>query len=730
MREGLENRLAQGLELALTLADGLALVEASDGERQFFSEHFGCLECGVSYPEISPRLFSFNSPYGACPDCHGLGVKMYFDPELVIPDDRLSIGEGAILAWPKSGSFTFQALETVLEAFDESISTPVYKLSKKALKATLYGTRGMEIKFDIRSSGGMRHSFIREFEGVIPNLERRYQETQSEAMREEMERYMNYQVCPACGGDRLRPEALHVTLEGKNIIALTRLTIENSLDFFDNLTLDKRDEQIAERLLKEIRARLGFLVNVGLDYLSLDRSSGTLSGGESQRIRLATQIGSQLVGVLYILDEPSIGLHQRDNDRLLATLKAMRDIGNTVIVVEHDEDTILAADHVVDIGPGAGIRGGRIVAQGPPKKIMADKNSLTGRYLKGELLIPLPAHRRNGDARKLIIKGCRANNLKKINVTFPLGSFICITGVSGSGKSSLIMDTLLPTLKHRLRRRRKKVNCDSISGVKHLDKIIAIDQSPIGRTPRSNPATYVQVFTPIRELFSQLPEARARGYKPGRFSFNVKGGRCEACEGAGVNRIEMHFLPDIFVECEQCAGKRYSRETLEIRYRGRTVSDVLGMTVNQAFEFFEHHAPIRNRMKTLREVGLGYIRLGQAATTLSGGEAQRIKLSKELAKRSTGRTLYILDEPTTGLHFDDINKLLDVLNRLAETGNTVIVIEHNLDVIKTADYIVDLGPEGGDKGGKVVACGSPEQITKVKASYTGRYLKPKLKKVK
>lgn len=727
VKPGIENRLAEGFEMALAIADGLAIIETTEKEVINFSEHFGCVDCAISYPEITPRLFSFNNPYGACPDCHGLGIKMYFDPELVIPDEKLSISEGAIAPWSsKNGFYYYMMLETVANEFGGSVHTPFNKLSAKVKKALLYGSGNRKLNFTLKNNEGRQHHFRREFEGVIPNLERRHRETQSIGMREELEKYMNYQICPSCKGDRLRPESLNIFVDNKNIIDLTRYTIEGCLEFFDHLDLTERDSHIAERLLKEIRERLGFLVNVGLDYLTLDRSSATLSGGESQRIRLATQIGSSLVGVLYILDEPSIGLHQRDNDRLLSTLKRMRDLGNTVIVVEHDEDTILEADHVVDIGPGAGIHGGKVVASGTPKQILKNTNSLTGRYLSGELSIPLPVRRHIKDTRKIVVKSCTANNLKSIDVTFPLGSLICVTGVSGSGKSSLVMDTLKPSLTAALSKKKKLHNCESIEGIGHIDKVIAIDQSPIGRTPRSNPATYVQVFTPIRELFAQIPESKARGYKPGRFSFNVKGGRCEACEGAGQNRIEMHFLPDIFVECDQCGGKRYNRETLEIRYKSKTISDVLNMTVNQAFEFFEHIPSISNKLGTLRQVGLGYIRLGQAATTLSGGEAQRIKLAKELSKRSTGKTIYILDEPTTGLHFDDINKLLDVLNQLVESGNSVIVIEHNLDVIKTADHIIDLGPEGGDKGGTIVAEGTPEEVARVKASYTGQFLKRKL----
>ncbi len=726
VRKEAANRLAEGMERALKLADGLAVVETVDGKQHLFSEHFGCADCGISYPEISPRLFSFNNPYGACPACHGLGMKMYFDPELVVPDENLSLNQGAVAAWAsKTGVMYAFSLESVAKAYDADMNTPFRKLSAKVRKAILHGSGNKVIFFDIQTGGG-KHSFHRPFEGVIPNLERRYRETQSEGIREELERYMNYQICPECRGNRLRPEALNVRVGDHNIIDLTHLSIAECLHFFRSLRLGEREAHIAERLLKEISERLGFLNNVGLDYLSLDRPSASLSGGESQRIRLATQIGSSLVGVLYILDEPSIGLHQRDNDRLLETLKHLRDLGNTVIVVEHDEDTIREADHVVDMGPGAGIHGGHVVAEGSPKTIEETPESITGRYLSGELSIPVPKKRNKGDNRVLRLKGCRANNLKSIDVKIPLGMLICVTGVSGSGKSSLVVDTLLPSLERKLRKRKRLVNCDEIVGAEHIDKVIAIDQSPIGRTPRSNPATYTGVFAPIRDLFSKLPEAKARGYKAGRFSFNVKGGRCEACEGAGVNCIEMHFLPDIYVECEHCGGARYNRETLEIRYRGKNISEVLGMTVNQAHDFFESIPPIRNKLVTLRDVGLGYIRLGQAATTLSGGEAQRIKLAKELSKHSTGRTLYILDEPTTGLHFDDINKLLGVLNRLVESGNTIVVIEHNLDVIKTADYLIDLGPEGGGGGGRIVAFGTPEQVCKAAKSHTGKYLKSKL----
>ncbi|RJO63051.1 MAG: excinuclease ABC subunit UvrA [Myxococcales bacterium] len=729
VKDGIQNRLAEGLELALKLAEGHAAVETDKGERTPFSERFGCVKCGIGYPEISPRLFSFNNPYGACPDCHGLGMKMYFDPELVVPDDSLSLADGAVAPWNSKSGYIYNFwLESVVKTFGGSMRVPFRDLPKKVQEAIFHGTgaKSIHFKYEDEENGGRLYSYSRPFEGVLNNLERRYRETQSDYIREDLERYMNYRLCPTCEGRRLRPEVLHIFVEGKNIIELTRLTVAQCLNFFNALTLTERERIIVERLLKEIRARLGFLHDVGLDYLSLDRSAGSLSGGENQRIRLATQIGSSLVGVLYILDEPSIGLHQRDNNRLLSTLFHLRDQGNTVIVVEHDEDTILAADHVVDMGPGAGQQGGEVVAQGTPAEIKASHASLTGRYLSGELAIPLPAARRKGNGKALVVRGARANNLKQIDVGFPLGTFICVTGVSGSGKSSLVIDTLLPSIELKFRRKKKFDRCDAIEGDAHIDKVIAIDQSPIGRTPRSNPATYTGLFAPIRDLFTALPEARARGYQPGRFSFNVKGGRCEACEGAGVIKIEMHFLPDIYVECEQCGGKRYNRETLEIHYKGKSISDVLNMTVSQAHDFFEHVPAIRGKLATLREVGLGYIGVGQPATTLSGGEAQRIKLARELSRRSTGRTLYILDEPTTGLHFDDINKLLEVLSQLVDGGNTVIVIEHNLDVIKTADWIIDLGPEGGDGGGRLVAEGAPEDVAANAKSYTGQYLKPKL----
>ncbi len=726
MKPTIRSRLADSLELALGLAEGLATVETVSGESMTFSENFGCADCGISFPEISPRFFSFNSPFGACPECHGLGTKTYFDPELIVPDESLSLREGAVKPWHSKTGFIYQTyMRGAAEAFGFSLDTPWEKLTKKAKKIVLYGSNGVEVVFRHKDEKGRHVEWQREYEGVIPSLERRYRDTSSEYIREEFEKYMNQQQCPSCEGLRLRKEALMVRIDGRNIMDVTHFTVGQALEYFLNLHLDEKRMEIGERILKEIRERLSFLNNVGLEYLNLDRSSGTLSGGEGQRIRLATQIGSSLVGVLYILDEPSIGLHQRDNDRLLDTLKRLRDLGNTVVVVEHDEDTILAADHVVDMGPGAGVHGGEVVAQGTPDEIRKS-DSLTGKYLSGALEIPVPEKRRNSDPRVVELKSCTTNNLKNLNLSLPLGRMVCVTGVSGSGKSSLVIDTLLPSLTARLRRKKRLEGCREISGIRHVDKVIAIDQSAIGRTPRSNPATYTGVFTPIRDLFAQLPESKTRGYKPGRFSFNVKGGRCESCQGDGLIKIEMHFLPDIYVTCDVCDGKRYNRETLEVRWHGKTIADVLGMTVNQNCELFRNVPSIYKKLKTLQDVGLGYIRLGQAATTLSGGEAQRIKLARELSKRSTGKTLYILDEPTTGLHFDDIRKLLGVLDRLVESGNTVVVIEHNLDVIKTADWVIDLGPEGGDGGGEIVVQGIPEDVAKCARSWTGRYLAPKL----
>jgi len=722
----LESQLSQSLEHAAHLADGLVLVETSDGRRMTFSEKFACPDCGVSLPEISPRLFSFNNPHGACSACHGLGMKIYFDPELVVPDERLSINEGAIAAWSSKGGFMYNTmLSSACREMGINMDKPWRELSEKHKKALLHGLGDQRISYEI-SREDEHYKWHGRFEGVITNLERRYRDTQSEYMREEFERFMSYSVCPDCGGLRLRPEALHVFIDGHNIIDVTHMPAGECLNYFNNLKLDARRLEIAARVLKEIRERLNFLVNVGLEYLSLDRPSATLSGGESQRIRLATQIGSSLMGVMYILDEPSIGLHQRDNQRLLEALTHLRDLGNTVIVVEHDEDTIRSADYVIDMGPGAGVHGGEVVFAGKPAQLMRKRDSLTGAYLSGRLEIALPEKRRKPDGRFIKLLGCSANNLKKINVNIPLGLFTCITGVSGSGKSSLLIDTLLPTLEAASSGKARCVNCESAAGIKAVERVISIDQSPIGRTPRSNPATYIGLFGPIRELFSKVPEARARGYAPGRFSFNVKGGRCETCEGAGVIKIEMHFLPDVFVQCEACGGKRYNRDTLDIKYRGHNISDVLDMTVDEAVELFENVPQLRNKLATLRDVGLGYITLGQSATTLSGGEAQRIKLTRELSKRPGGHTLYVLDEPTTGLHFDDIRKLLDVLNRLVDAGSSVLVIEHNLDVIKMADHIIDLGPEGGLHGGELMACGTPEEIAAAPASHTGMFLKAKL----
>jgi excinuclease ABC subunit A len=724
VKEGIERRLADSLETALSHAEGIVKVEVVDGPRLLFSEQFACIDCGISYPEIAPRMFSFNNPYGACPECTGLGTKMYFDADLVVPNPDLSIREGAIAPWEKRLSGWYHlTLEALAKAYGFDIRTPFRELPKAAREVILNGSGGKKVEFWWEEDGGRRHTYHKEFEGVLNNLERRWRETDSEQVREELEKYMNVMPCPACNGARLKKEALHILVSGRNIREVTALPITDSLEFFTTLELGQKDAEIARRILKEIRERLSFLINVGLDYLTLDRNSGTLSGGEGQRIRLATQIGSSLVGVLYILDEPSIGLHQRDNGRLLQTLKRLRDIGNTVLVVEHDEETILEADHVLDMGPGAGVHGGEVVAQGTPGEIMANPQSLTGRYLSGELTIPVPPKRRT-TKRWLEIAGAAENNLKGIDVRIPLGVMTCVTGVSGSGKSTLVIDTLHKVLAQRLYRSRERAGvCRDITGTEHLDKVINIDQSPIGRTPRSNPATYTGVFGDIRDLFAQLPESKVRGYKPGRYSFNVKGGRCEACSGDGIIKIEMHFLPDVYVQCDVCAGARYNRETLEVKYRGKSIADLLGMTVSEALEFLGAIPKIRNKLQLLEDVGLGYITLGQSATTLSGGEAQRVKLAKELSKRATGRTIYILDEPTTGLHFADIAKLLEVLQRLAEAGNTILIIEHNLDVIKTADWIVDLGPEGGNRGGEVIAAGTPEQVAKVSRSYTGQYLR-------
>lgn len=722
IKEGLSIRLADSLETAKNLADGLVVIDRN-GDDIIYSEKHACPDCSVSIPELAPRIFSFNSPHGACTECDGLGTKMDFDPNLIIPSKNLSLRQGAIKPWEKRPSvYYYQILEALSEVYGFDLRIPFKDLSKEIQDIILYGSGNNSVKFYFEKDGE-RHYYAKPFEGVIGNLERRYRETGSSYIREEIEAFMGVHPCPLCNGNRLKPESLAVRIAGKSIVDATKFSISEAEIFFSSLRLTDREEFIAQRILKEIKERLGFLKNVGLDYLTLDRVASTLSGGEGQRIRLATQIGSSLVGVLYILDEPSIGLHQRDNVRLLSTLKRLRDTGNTVLVVEHDEETIKTSDWVIDMGPGAGIHGGEIVAQGRPEEIMAHNYSLTGKYLKGDLTISLPKrHRRPRNF--LTILGATENNLKGINVRIPFGLFTCITGVSGSGKSTLIFEVLHKNLANSFYGSTERVGaCKGILGVDQIDKVINIDQSPIGRTPRSNPATYTGLFTFIRDLFTHLPESRMRGYRPGRYSFNVKGGRCEACWGEGLIKIEMHFLPDIYVTCDVCKGKRYNRETLEILYKEKNIADVLDMTVEQAFLFFEHIPRIKEKLLTLKDVGLGYIKLGQSATTLSGGEAQRVKLSKELSKRATGRTLYILDEPTTGLHFADIQKLLDVLNRLVDTGNTVVVIEHNLDVIKNADYLIDLGPEGGDEGGEVVATGTPEDLAKMEKSYTGVFLK-------
>ncbi|MDT8441195.1 MAG: excinuclease ABC subunit UvrA [Desulfuromonadales bacterium] len=723
VKEGLESRLADSLETALRLADGLVRVEQLDGASQLFSEQHACVDCGISIPEMTPRMFSFNNPYGACPDCSGLGTRMYFDPELVVPNPQLSLREGGIAPWStRSGFYYMQVLEALADHYKFDLRTPFAELPARVRQALLHGSGQETVRF-FYDQAGHRHFYEKPFEGVLPNLERRLRETDSDAMRERFEEYMNVMPCPTCEGARLKPESLCVRIGGLNIRDLCRQSVSESDRFFAALELSAKQQEIARRVLKEIRERLSFLVNVGLDYLTLDRTAGSLSGGEGQRIRLATQIGSSLVGVLYILDEPSIGLHQRDNRRLLETLKQLRDLGNTVLVVEHDEETILEADHVIDMGPLAGRHGGEIVAQGSPRQIMATSGSLTGDYLAGRRSIPVPAGRRT-PAGWLKVRGAIANNLKELSVDVPLGVMTCVTGVSGSGKSTLVIDTLYKALAQRLHRSRERAGqVGDILGLEQLDKVIDIDQSPIGRTPRSNPATYTGLFTEIRDLFAQLPEAKLRGYKAGRFSFNVKGGRCEACQGDGILRIEMHFLPDVYVQCEACKGARYNRETLEVKYKGRSIAEVLDMTANQAAEFLANIPRLHRKLETLRDVGLGYIKLGQSATTLSGGEAQRVKLAKELGKRATGRTIYILDEPTTGLHFEDIRKLLEVLHRLVATGNTVVIIEHNLDVIKTADHIIDLGPEGGTRGGELLVSGTPEAVARCAASHTGRYLR-------
>lgn len=719
-------RLTDSVETALQLASGMVLVQIIDGEELFFSEHFACVECGISYEELAPRMFSFNSPYGACPTCNGLGNIMEVDPDLVVPDKNLSLNQGALRPWGEAREgWYFTQLKSVAQKYGFSMDVPFKMLKPEHQRIIFYGSGGEKIRMVYEREDRETHAeFNTHFEGIINNLERRYRQTTSQYIRTWIESFMNMKPCPTCQGSRLRKETLSVRIEDKNIYQVTQLSIKQAIDFFQRIKLTEREQAISAQILKEINARLRFLINVGLDYLTLDRSAGSLSGGEAQRIRLATQIGSQLMGVLYILDEPSIGLHQRDNRKLIDTLLELRNLGNTVIVVEHDRETIEKADFVVDLGPGAGENGGYVVATGTPKQIAQTETSITGQYLSCKRYIPIPKQRKNGNGQYLELIGARGNNLKSINVKIPLGLFVCVTGVSGSGKSTLINETLYPILvRHIYQAKKTPLPYDKILGLEYVDKVIDIDQSPIGRTPRSNPATYTGLFTPIRDLFAQLPEAKIRGYRPGRFSFNVKGGRCEACQGDGIIKIEMHFLPDIYVTCEVCKGKRYNRETLEIKYRGKSIADVLDMSVSQALQFFDKIPVIQRKLKTLEDVGLGYIKLGQQATTLSGGEAQRVKLATELSRMSTGRTIYILDEPTTGLHFEDINLLLKVLNRLVEKGNTVIVIEHNLDVIKTADYIIDLGPEGGDDGGRVIATGTPEQVAQNPQSYTGQFLR-------
>ena len=729
VKDGVETRLADSFRTALDLADGIAVLETApndgDPERITFSENFACPVSGFTIPEIEPRLFSFNAPFGACPDCDGLGVELFFDERLMVPDAALSLQDGAIAPWRKGKSpYFLQTIQAIADHYGFDPKTQWKNLPPKVQQVFLRGSGKEEIQFRY-DEGGRVYQVKRSFEGIIPNMERRYRETDSTWVREEFEKYQNNRSCQTCGGYRLRAEALAVKIAGLHIGEVVEKSIKESAAWIDAVpaTLSNQKNEIARAILKEISERLGFLNNVGLEYLTLSRNAGTLSGGESQRIRLASQIGSGLTGVLYVLDEPSIGLHQRDNDRLLTTLKNLRDQGNTVIVVEHDEEAIREADYVFDIGTGAGVHGGRIVSHGKPAQIAADPQSITGQYLAGDRAIAVPAKRRKGNKKKITVVKATGNNLKNITADFPLGKFVCVTGVSGGGKSTLTIETLFKMASMRLNgARQTPAPCETIKGLEHLDKVIDIDQRPIGRTPRSNPATYTGAFTPIRDWFAGLPESQARGYKPGRFSFNVKGGRCEACQGDGVIKIEMHFLPDVYVTCETCKGARYNRETLEITFKGKSIADVLDMTVENAQEFFKAVPSIREKMDALMRVGLGYIKVGQQATTLSGGEAQRVKLSKELSKRSTGRTLYILDEPTTGLHFEDVRKLLEVLHELVDQGNTVIVIEHNLDVIKTADYIIDIGPEGGDGGGKIVATGTPEQVANTPASHTGRYL--------
>ena len=730
VKDDIQARLADSIETALNLSGGKLIVDIIGQEELIFSSNLACPICGFSMDELAPRMFSFNSPFGACPDCDGLGQKMIVDPDLLVPDMDKSIEDGAFEAWAGSTSNYYpQFLQAVCEHYGIATDIPVRQLEPDQMKRLLYGTGDEKIKFRYENDFGHKKEALVAFEGIVHNLERRFRETASEGIREFIQNFMSAKPCSTCKGDRLRKESLAVTVGEKNMAYVTSLSIGGAQRFFDELQLSEKEQMIAHLILKEIHSRLGFLVNVGLEYLTLSRAAGTLSGGEAQRIRLATQIGSSLMGVLYILDEPSIGLHQRDNDRLIQTLEHMRDLGNTLIVVEHDEDTMLAADYIIDIGPGAGMHGGNVVAEGTPQEVMADEHSLTGQYLSGRKFIPLPEERRKPDGRWLEVRGAKENNLRNVNVKIPLGVFTAVTGVSGSGKSTLVNEILYKTLARDLNKARVRPGeHKEIRGLEHVDKVIDIDQSPIGRTPRSNPATYTGVFDDIRDLFSTTNEAKIRGYKKGRFSFNVKGGRCEACRGDGIIKIEMHFLPDVYVPCEVCKGKRYNRETLEVKYKSKSIADVLEMTIEDAVEFFQNVPRIHRKIQTLLDVGLGYMKLGQPATTLSGGEAQRVKLAAELHRRSTGKTIYILDEPTTGLHVADIDRLLQVLHRLVDSGETVLVIEHNLDIIKTADYLIDLGPEGGSGGGTIVAQGSPEEVVQVEGSYTGRYLKPILER--
>jgi excinuclease ABC subunit A len=729
VRPGIEQRLAESFETALTIANGIAVASSMDDSNSddiIFSSLFACPECGHSIPELEPRLFSFNNPAGACDNCDGLGVKQYFDEKRVIVDDNLTIGEGAIRRWDRRNSYYFQLLNSLGEHYDFDMDTPWKKLPKKIQEVIMHGSGTEKITFTFVNERGDNFQRSHKFEGILPNMERRFRETESQAVREDFAKYLSTQNCPDCEGTRLRKDARHVFIDKLTLPEITTMTIAGAGDYFDGLKFKGKKKDIAEKILKEIQDRLRFLIDVGLNYLTLNRSAETLSGGEAQRIRLASQIGAGLVGVMYILDEPSIGLHQRDNDRLLKTLRHLRDLGNTVIVVEHDEEAIASADHIIDIGPGAGVHGGEVVAQGTLAQITKSTKSLTGKYLSGKESIEIPAQRSTNDPDKqLVLSGASGNNLKGVTLNIPIGLFTCITGVSGSGKSTLVNNTLYPLAATILNKASTldPAPYDRLEGIEQLDKVVDIDQSPIGRTPRSNPATYTGIFTPVRELFAATQEARSRGYKPGRFSFNVKGGRCEACQGDGLVKVEMHFLPDVYVMCDVCKGKRYNRETLEVKYKGKSIHEVLEMTVEDAREFFDPVPQIARKLQTLLDVGLSYIKLGQSATTLSGGEAQRVKLSRELSKRDTGQTLYILDEPTTGLHFHDIKQLLAVLHRLRDHGNTIVVIEHNLDVIKTGDWIVDLGPEGGDEGGKIIAEGTPEQVAKKRGTHTGKFLK-------